>query len=104
MVTRHSRVVFGSVPMPIEMPLLPVNLAFRPQESPETAEIVAGFCTIRLDQLLRITSPSDQKFKEPEMELKFSAALDLRIEEQLELVHCLASGLESTGQHLRRVT
>jgi hypothetical protein len=38
------------------------------------------------------------------MELKFSAALDLRIEEQLELVHCLASGLESTGQHLRRVT
>ena len=63
-----------------------------------------GFCTISLDELLCITSPSDQKLKEPEMELKFSAAYDLRVEEQLELVDRLGPKWPEFSKSWRRYT
>ena len=61
--------------------------------------LLPGFCTISLDELLCITSPSDQKLKEPEMALKSSAALDLRVEEQLELVDRLGPNGLSSQSH-----
>lgn len=61
-----------------------------------------GFCAISLDELLCVTSPSDQQLKEPEMEQKFSAALDLRVAEQLELVDRLGPKWPEFSKSWRR--
>jgi hypothetical protein len=63
-----------------------------------------GFCTISLAELVCTASPPDQKLKEPEMEPKFSAALDLRVEEQLELVNRLGPKWSEFSKSWRRYT
>jgi hypothetical protein len=63
-----------------------------------------GLCTISLDELLCVTSSSDQKLKEPEMEPKFRAAYDLRVEEQLELVDRLGPKWPEFSKSWRRYT